>query len=446
MATTCFPQFEQFVSHFADDFRSPHRETESRIDSAESQLGLKLPESLRWLLTNFGYGKHCGIASLDYILKVTLSKRPKLPSNTLILGQPASHSIPFANSQNPSGNTASSRQLGLVLLQISRDALAQEQVYQIDNSAGSSVSRPLAIRAEGPSLHSHASFPDYVIHRWSQKNPARQDELDQLLDPQPVKEVAETSQVEQQPSPEPEQTKAGETVTPAESSAAEAQTEVTQASMSHPLRNPQEPSSAVPEQIASPQLVSRLAETMLCYQSTKSETEDQQLPPIPEQEPAFPDIVTGNRDQPELNWPSETDESSTHSPSLQDGLDSHLQTIELCQKLLMQPQVPPSDWPRYRSSSPRHSLSIPTHLCGGQLWLTPLHLPPSGRSPQIPEMRYWVMKWQFPQTSDRYGHAQVEGHFLISWLPPEYNTMSLAGRATSLEELNGWDGLLSPAA
>lgn len=52
--------------------RGVHPETAQSFKVAESQLGSKLPDSMKWLLSTHGYSQACGIPSLDESVAETL--------------------------------------------------------------------------------------------------------------------------------------------------------------------------------------------------------------------------------------------------------------------------------------------------------------------------------------------------------------------------------------
>jgi hypothetical protein len=56
-------------------FRGVASETSDTIAEAEGRLGVCLPQSLKWLLTEHGYSSACGVASLGEAVAMTLACR-----------------------------------------------------------------------------------------------------------------------------------------------------------------------------------------------------------------------------------------------------------------------------------------------------------------------------------------------------------------------------------
>jgi hypothetical protein len=74
-----FSSFQSFVRANAEWFRGVNPEPHASLDRAESQLGCPLPDSLKWLLAEFGYSGACGISSLDDAVTATLRCRTAIP-------------------------------------------------------------------------------------------------------------------------------------------------------------------------------------------------------------------------------------------------------------------------------------------------------------------------------------------------------------------------------
>ena len=79
--------FQRYVTENARWFRGVAKETELSLLEAERNLGVKLPEDLRWLLVNYGYWHATGIQSLDETVDVSLKARKylNLPARYLVL-------------------------------------------------------------------------------------------------------------------------------------------------------------------------------------------------------------------------------------------------------------------------------------------------------------------------------------------------------------------------
>jgi hypothetical protein len=64
-----------------------HPETGEELRAAEQALGLSLPESMKWLLSEWGYRRGCGVDSLEDAVEVTLRCRENcgVPSRIVVL-------------------------------------------------------------------------------------------------------------------------------------------------------------------------------------------------------------------------------------------------------------------------------------------------------------------------------------------------------------------------
>ncbi len=83
-------EYEKYVREHAIWFRGHNPEKLEAVDRAEQRLGVAFPESLRWLLTQYGYWRATGVAGLPCIVGATLANRPAFPDNWILLGQPNS--------------------------------------------------------------------------------------------------------------------------------------------------------------------------------------------------------------------------------------------------------------------------------------------------------------------------------------------------------------------
>jgi len=80
-------EFRTFVKSHEDWFRGRLPETELSLAEAERSLGVVLPESLRWLLKDYGYWHGTGVSNLEDTVKDTLAARETLglPMNFVVL-------------------------------------------------------------------------------------------------------------------------------------------------------------------------------------------------------------------------------------------------------------------------------------------------------------------------------------------------------------------------
>lgn len=80
-------EFQAFVQKNEQWFRGDITETEKTIQGIEESLGVRLPESLTWLLKEYGYGKATGILDLAESAKQTLYAwdRLELPTRYVLL-------------------------------------------------------------------------------------------------------------------------------------------------------------------------------------------------------------------------------------------------------------------------------------------------------------------------------------------------------------------------
>ncbi len=83
-------EYEKYVRDHAVWFRGHNPEKLEAVFRAEQRLGITFPESLKWLLTQYGYWQATGVAGLPCIVGATLANRPEFPNNWLLLGQPDS--------------------------------------------------------------------------------------------------------------------------------------------------------------------------------------------------------------------------------------------------------------------------------------------------------------------------------------------------------------------
>jgi hypothetical protein len=80
-------EFREFVSGREEWFRGRFPESDESLQRVEQQLGVRLPESLRWLLTKFGYWHGTGIGNLEDSVTETMLAREHhgLPTRYVVL-------------------------------------------------------------------------------------------------------------------------------------------------------------------------------------------------------------------------------------------------------------------------------------------------------------------------------------------------------------------------
>ena len=84
--------FKEFVETHEELFRGYSKESLTNIEQAETELQVSLPESMTWLLTNYGYWKGTGLPSLQWIVGTTKRMRTKLANEHIVLGYSATKS------------------------------------------------------------------------------------------------------------------------------------------------------------------------------------------------------------------------------------------------------------------------------------------------------------------------------------------------------------------
>ncbi len=80
-------QFQDFVAANIDWFHGRLPETDSSLQQAEKVLGVKLPRTLKWLLTQHGYWHGTGVSNLNDTINDTLDARRlvALPNHFVVL-------------------------------------------------------------------------------------------------------------------------------------------------------------------------------------------------------------------------------------------------------------------------------------------------------------------------------------------------------------------------
>ena len=91
--------FKAYVDRHADLFQGKHRETPETIAAAEAQLGVTLPETMRWLLCDYGYSGPSGMEPLSDVIRVTREFRINLglPREYIILNSWGEAGVVFMN-------------------------------------------------------------------------------------------------------------------------------------------------------------------------------------------------------------------------------------------------------------------------------------------------------------------------------------------------------------
>ncbi len=80
-------EFKIFVEKNSRWFQSEYKETIEDISSYEERLGFGVPDSMSWLLSEYGYTRACGVENLEGSMLTTLECRDsiELPNNILII-------------------------------------------------------------------------------------------------------------------------------------------------------------------------------------------------------------------------------------------------------------------------------------------------------------------------------------------------------------------------
>ena len=110
-------QFEQFVGEQAEWFRGLNPETTAAVEQAERQLGVLLPTTLKWLLTQYGYWRATGVGALPFIVAATQAYRPHFPEHWVVLARSANQPRPEATDPH-----AIPGETGLTILIVSPDS------------------------------------------------------------------------------------------------------------------------------------------------------------------------------------------------------------------------------------------------------------------------------------------------------------------------------------
>ena len=58
-------EFQEFVRQRADRFRGSAPESAESLGKVEQELGVSLPRSLKWLLSEYGYSQSAGVSNVD---------------------------------------------------------------------------------------------------------------------------------------------------------------------------------------------------------------------------------------------------------------------------------------------------------------------------------------------------------------------------------------------
>jgi hypothetical protein len=70
-----FSEFRSWVESKPDRLLGVHPHSEEECDQFESQLGYRLPKSLRWLLIHYGCSRACGVEDLAEAVDQTIDCR-----------------------------------------------------------------------------------------------------------------------------------------------------------------------------------------------------------------------------------------------------------------------------------------------------------------------------------------------------------------------------------
>ena len=89
MSSVRFEDFKQLVADHLDYYTGVHAESETELAAMEAKLGFAFPDSLRWLVSTYGYARATGVDSLIGSVETTLRCREviKLPHHWLILNE-----------------------------------------------------------------------------------------------------------------------------------------------------------------------------------------------------------------------------------------------------------------------------------------------------------------------------------------------------------------------
>ena len=79
--------FQKLVTENAEWFRGVYPESGDSLEAAQRALGCELPESMKWLLTQWGYSDACGIDPLFEVIETTTRCRQNcsIPARYLVL-------------------------------------------------------------------------------------------------------------------------------------------------------------------------------------------------------------------------------------------------------------------------------------------------------------------------------------------------------------------------
>lgn len=80
-------KFQEFVKKNEVWFRGRFPETDASLDRVESELGLKIPSDIRWLLKEYGYWHGTGISNIEESIEETRLARAhvQLPDKYIVL-------------------------------------------------------------------------------------------------------------------------------------------------------------------------------------------------------------------------------------------------------------------------------------------------------------------------------------------------------------------------
>lgn len=100
-------EFQTFAAENREWLEGSNPESEHSIAGAEESLGCRLPPTLKWLLTEYGYSESCGVDSLSGTVEATLRCRESigLPRRYVVLNDWNDAGVVFLDTdrQGPTG-------------------------------------------------------------------------------------------------------------------------------------------------------------------------------------------------------------------------------------------------------------------------------------------------------------------------------------------------------
>lgn len=98
-------EFRSLVASNTNWFEGIHHETAESLAAAETALGVQLPPTLKWLLSERGYSASCGIGSIRESIKDTIRCRNAigLPHRYVILDDLGDAGVVLLDTSSPDG-------------------------------------------------------------------------------------------------------------------------------------------------------------------------------------------------------------------------------------------------------------------------------------------------------------------------------------------------------